>query len=188
VQTSKLEKMINNLATLEHRVSCRSRDDTFNTEIQQQWQQNQNEISEEEFVHTLNFFCGLQEPINEQHLGNTNRAINNNYEDLTEADEDTEDEDELESDFGDLEQIGDEQPTNLRRRKSISLCRYKLQGRTGYRSKSWKQPANQQIRIEDLMEEDADNEWAQLRKMERFLEQQRLELLRQGAPDLDDED
>jgi hypothetical protein len=44
------------------------------------------------------------------------------------------------------------------------------------------------MRIEELKEEDADQEWAQLRKMERFLEQQRLELLRQGAPDSDDED
>ncbi len=40
VQTSKLEKMINNLAPLEQRVSCRTRKDTFNTEIEQQWQQN----------------------------------------------------------------------------------------------------------------------------------------------------
>jgi hypothetical protein len=41
--------------------------------------------------------------------------------------------------------------------------------------------------MEDLEEEEADNKWAQLRKMERFLEQQRLELLQQGVPDLDDE-
>jgi hypothetical protein len=47
---------------------------------------------------------------------------------------------------------------------------------------------NQQLRIEDLEEEEADNGWAQLLKMERFLEQQRLELLQQGVPDSDDED
>jgi hypothetical protein len=41
VQTSKLEKMINDLAPLEQRVSCRSRTNTFNREIEQQWQQNQ---------------------------------------------------------------------------------------------------------------------------------------------------
>jgi len=35
VQTSKLERMINDLATLEQTVSCRSRKDTFNTEIEQ---------------------------------------------------------------------------------------------------------------------------------------------------------
>ncbi len=56
VQNSKVEKMINDLAPLEQRVNCQSRKDTFNTEIEQQWQQNQQEISEEEFVHTVNFF------------------------------------------------------------------------------------------------------------------------------------
>jgi hypothetical protein len=122
VQTSKLEKMINDLAPLEHRVSCRSRNDTFNTEVEQQWQQSQHETSEEEFVHTLNFFYGLQEPRNEQYLGNTTRTIDNNYEDLTEANEDTGNDDEPESDFGDLEQVSNEQPTNLRRRKSVSQC------------------------------------------------------------------
>jgi hypothetical protein len=48
--------------------------------------------------------------------------------------------------------------------------------------------ANQQLRIEHLEGKGADDEWAQLRLMEKFLEQQRLELLRQGAPDSDDED
>ncbi len=110
-------------------------------------------------------------------MGNAPRLIDDNDEDLTEVDEDTEDEDEPEIDFGDLEQIGEDQPTSPRKRKSVSLCRHKLQGRTGNQSRSWKQPANQQIRIEDLEEEEADNEWAQLGKMERFLEQQKLELL-----------
>jgi hypothetical protein len=36
VQTSKLERMINDLAPLEQTVSCQSRKDTFNTEIEQQ--------------------------------------------------------------------------------------------------------------------------------------------------------
>jgi len=188
VQTSKLEKMINDLAPLEQRVSCRSRKDTFNTEIERQWQQNQHEISEEEFVHTLNFFCDLQKTKSGQHLGNTTRAINNNYKDFTEVNENMEDEDEPKSDFGDLEQIGEDQLTNPRKRKSVSLCRHKLQGRTGYRSRSWKQPANKPIRIEDLEEKEADDEWAQLRKMERFLKQQRLELLQQGIPVSDNED
>jgi hypothetical protein len=132
VQTSKLEKMINDLAPLEQRVNCRSRKDTFNKEIERQWQQNQREISEEEFVHTLNFFYDLQKPRSGRHLGNTTRAINDNYEHLTEVNEDMEDEDEPESDFGDLEQISNDQPTNPRKRKSVSLCWYKLQGRTGY--------------------------------------------------------
>jgi hypothetical protein len=188
VQTSKLEKLINDLAPLEQRVSCRSRKDAFNTEIEQQWQQNQHEISEEEFVHTLNFLCDLQKPGNEKHVGNTTRAFNDNYEDLPKVNEDAEDGDELESDFEDLGHIGNYQPTNSRKRKSVSLCRHKLQERAGYRSRRGKQPANQRLRIENLEGKEADDEWAQLRLMEKFLEQQRLELLRQGAPDSDDED
>jgi len=45
VQTSKLESRINELLPLEKKISCRSRKDTFNSEIKQQWRQNQNEIS-----------------------------------------------------------------------------------------------------------------------------------------------
>jgi hypothetical protein len=157
--------------------------------VEQQWQQNQHEITEKEFVHTINFLCGLQKPGNEGHFSNNTRRVDESYEDAPEDDDDSENEDESKSDCGDLDQINDAKPTNPFRRKSISLCRHKLQGRTGYRSRSWKQsPANQQLTIEDLKEEDADNEWAQLRKMEKFLEQERLELLRQGAPDSDDED
>ncbi len=139
VQTSKLEKRINNLAPLKQRVTCRSRSDTFNTEVEQQWQQNQHEILEEEFVHTINFLCGLQEPKNEEHLSNTTGGVNESYEDHPETDIDSENEDEPESDFGELEQLSDVQPTNLMRRKSVSLCRHKLQGRTSYRSRTWRQ-------------------------------------------------
>jgi hypothetical protein len=46
---------------------------------------------------------------------------------------------------------------------------------------------NQQIGI-DLVDEDADPEWTQLREMEEFLKIQTMELLLQGAPDSDDED
>jgi hypothetical protein len=53
VQTSKLERRINELVPLKQKISCRSRKDTFNPEIEQQWRQNQNEISEEEFIHTV---------------------------------------------------------------------------------------------------------------------------------------
>ena len=40
----------------------------------------------------------------------------------------------------------------------------------------------------DLLNEDTDPEWAQLREMEEFLRVQRMELLQQGAPDSDSED
>jgi hypothetical protein len=109
--------MINDLAPLEQRVSCQSRKDTFNTEIEQQWQQNQHEISEEEFVHILNFLCNLQKPANKRHLGDTPETFNHNYNDLTDIVEATEDRDELESDFEDLLQLDDDQPINPRKRK-----------------------------------------------------------------------
>jgi hypothetical protein len=62
VQTSKLEKRINDLTPLRQRISGRSRKDTFNTEIEQQWQQNQHELSGEEFVQAWNFLNNLQKP------------------------------------------------------------------------------------------------------------------------------
>jgi hypothetical protein len=200
VQTSRLEKMINDLAPLKQRVTCKSKGDTFNTELEQQWQQNQHEISEEEFVHTINFLCRLQEPKTREHLSNTTGGVDKIYENPPETNDDSENEDEPESNFGYLDHLSDEQPTYPMKRKSVSLCRHKLQGRTGYRSRSWRQPTrqhgqswpteskpNQQIEI-DLMDEDADTEWTKLREMEKFLKLQRMELWQQGASDSDDED
>jgi hypothetical protein len=84
--------------------------------------------------------------------------------------------------------------------KIISLCRHKLQGRTGHQSRRGRQQskqherkwlpeseADQQTEI-DLLDEDTDPEWTQLREMEELLRLQRMELLRQGAPDLHSED
>ncbi len=67
-------------------------------------------------------------------MANTARAVDDNCEDITEANKDTEDKDKTEDDFADLEPISNDQPTNSRKRKSISLCRHKLLGQTGYRS------------------------------------------------------
>jgi hypothetical protein len=116
VQTSKLEKMLNDLAPLEQKISCRSRKDTFNTEIEKLWQQNKHEISEEEFVHTFNFFCNLQNPANGKQF--------NDYEDLTKGKVEEADEDEynFESNFEDLLTMDNDQPIYPRKRKSVSLC------------------------------------------------------------------
>jgi len=40
VWTSKLESQINKLMPLEQKIKCRSKKDTFNQEVQQQWQRN----------------------------------------------------------------------------------------------------------------------------------------------------
>jgi hypothetical protein len=99
VQTSKLGKRINDLAPLEHRISCRSRKDTFNTEIERQWQLSQHELYEEEFVHALNFLCNLQKPAKIKPLGDTLETFNDNYEDLADFDDTTEDSDDHEREF-----------------------------------------------------------------------------------------
>jgi len=186
VQTSKLEKMINDLTPLEQKVSCRSRKDTFNTEIERQWQQNTHEISEEEFVHALNFLCNLQKPANRKHLYDNPETFNDNSEDLADIIKATEDGDELEADFEDLLHLNNDQPIKPKKRKNVSLCRHKLQGRIGYWSRNRTQSAYQPPRITDFKGQDTNDEWAQLIKMERFLEEQRLELLQQGAQDSGD--
>jgi hypothetical protein len=192
--------MINDLAPLKQRVICKSRNDTFNTEVEQQWLQNRHEISEEEFVHTINFLCGIQEPKPKEQLSHTTGGFDKIYEDPPEADDDSENEDESENDFGYLNQFNNEQPTYNMRRKSVSLCRHKLQGRTGCQSRSWRQPpwqhgqtwptdseVNRQIEV-NLKDEDADKEWIQLREMEESLKLPRMKLLQQGAPESDDSD
>ncbi len=93
VQTSKLGKRINDLAPLEQEISCRSRKDTFNTDIEQQWQQSQHELSEEEFIQTLNFLCDLQKPTEIKPLGDTFETFHDNYEDLADNEDTTEDSD-----------------------------------------------------------------------------------------------
>jgi hypothetical protein len=47
---------------LAQRISCRSSKDTFNQDMQQQWLQHRNNVSAEEFAHSLNFLCNLQSP------------------------------------------------------------------------------------------------------------------------------
>ncbi len=188
VQASKLEKKINEWAPLERRVTCKNRINTFNPEVEQQWEQNQQELPEEEFINTVNFFYELQEPEHKKNWGDTNSRHLDITENYPETDSNSEDEDEPEYNLDNLFQLSDDQLTYQTRRKSISLCRHKLQGRT--RCQRWRQQsrqhkqnwlpeseADQQIEI-DLVNEDTDPEWAQLREMEEFLRLQRMELLR----------
>jgi len=199
VQTSRLEKIINDLAPLKQKVTCKSRSDTFDTEVEQQWKQNQHEISEEEFVHTVNFFHELQEPEHSKDWDDLHSGYHEITENNTETDDRSEGEDESGYDLKDLYHLSNDQPIPIKR-KGISLCRHKLQGRTRCRSRRWRQQlrqheqdwfpdpeANQQTKI-DLLAEETDPEWAQLREMEEYLRLQRMELLQQEAPDSDDDD
>ena len=101
-------------------------------------------------------------------MANITRTIDDHYGDLTdtEVDEETEDEDEIHSDFEDFKQTSTNQTTEPRKRKKVSLCRHKLQGQTSYRSRSWKHPANEVEVIKDANE--TDYEWAQLQRMEKL--------------------
>jgi hypothetical protein len=129
VQTSRFEKMINDLAPLTQTVTCRSRRDTFNTELEQQWQQNQHEILEEEFVHTINFLHGLQEPETKEPLSHTNGGFSETTEDTSVTDDNLENEDDSESGLRSLSPLCNERQIQQARRKSLSLCRHKLQRR-----------------------------------------------------------
>jgi hypothetical protein len=62
VWTSKLESRINDFMPLEQKINCQSGNDTFNQEVQQQWQQNQHDTSAEEFAQNWNFLCNFQGP------------------------------------------------------------------------------------------------------------------------------
>jgi hypothetical protein len=62
VQISKLEKKIYKRTPLPKTVACRSQSTTFNTETEQQWQQNQHQLPEEEFINAVNFFHNLRNP------------------------------------------------------------------------------------------------------------------------------
>jgi hypothetical protein len=101
---------------------------TFNNEIEQKWEQNQQQILEEEFVDTINFFCKFREPELEEERSNVNsRDYKGNDENSEQPNED---------ETGNyFEEIG----RLTTRRKSISLCRHKLQGKTRGRPESWRQ-------------------------------------------------
>jgi hypothetical protein len=123
VRTSKLESRINDFMPLRQKISCRSRKDTFNQEVQQQSQQNQYDISAEEFTQNWNFLCNLQSPDttrtgypDHDHLKDAHQNLTDD-EDFTEFETDTED-----------EGLGKtSRPLMNHKRKRVSLCRDKLQ-------------------------------------------------------------
>jgi hypothetical protein len=158
VLTSKLEKRFNDLAPLKQRISCRSRKDTFNTEIEHQWQRNQHELSGEEFIQAWNCLKNLQKLEMNGPWSNTFEVVDNTYENPMDNEDIAEDSNEHEDDFLNLLHLNNDQPTNFKQRKHVSLCRHKLQRRPGYRSRFWKQPAEQAT---EFKEEDIDDEWAQ---------------------------
>jgi hypothetical protein len=174
VPVSKLQKKINDWAPLEQGVTCKSRNTTFNAKVKQQWEQNQHEILEEELVGTINFLHELQEPEHDQDWDNINLGDHQTTEDHLETDDTSEDEDEVEYDLNNFLHSSTHQTTYQPKRKNIILCRHKLQRRLRCRSRNWRQLPKQlqpgwpmesetaQHMELDLVNEDADSEWAQL--------------------------
>ncbi len=123
-------------------------------------------------------------------MSNTNGGFNEITKDTSETDDDTER-------FKPLSHLCNERPIQLSRRKSLILCRHKLQRRIGGRSRRGRQQhkrnwlpdleSEQQLEA-NLLADDTDPEWAQLQEMEEFLRLQRVEQLRQGVLESDSED
>jgi hypothetical protein len=185
VWTSKLESRINNFMPLEQKINCQSRQGIFNLEIEQQWQQNQDELSKEEFVHTLNFFGNLQKPA--KPFDNNQRHFDSKYKDLTDVEDFTEDEDDYEDDYKLIPQNDERQFRQISKRNQVSLCRHKLQHRAHGQSRRWRQATNLQPKLSKFEEDDTDNEWAQLKNLETLIEKQKQELFKHGFQDSDDE-
>jgi hypothetical protein len=108
---------------LEQKINCRSGKDTFNQEVEQQWQQNRHVISAKEFAQNWNFLWTFQGPGTTQADVPDHRHLTNVHRNLT----DEEDSTEIETD-DDNEEMG-ESTLNKSKRKRISLCRHKLLGR-----------------------------------------------------------
>ncbi len=127
-------------------------------------------------------------------MSNIYEEFNKITEDISETDYDLENEDDTESGFM-LSHLCNERPIQQARRKSLRLCK-----RVGCRSRRWRQQSwqhkrnwlpdsesEQQLEV-NLLADDTDPEWAQLREMEEFLRLQRIELLQQGVPESNSED
>jgi hypothetical protein len=130
----------------------------------------------------LNFLYNLQNPDttgtgypDHRHHDDVHQNLTDD-ENFTEVETDTEKEE--------LEKL----PPINHKRKWISLCRHKLQGRAYPRFIKLKMTPEQPERLPDREEVELDHEWLQLIRTERMIERQKQELLETGAQDLDGED
>jgi len=127
VQVSKIEEKINKTAPLKTTVTCRSQMTTFKMEIKQQWEQNQHQLLGNDFVNTVNFFHNFRKP----ELERKRSKVTSRNSDDNDENSNQENEDETENDFEEIYHLTNKYLTSHLRRKTISLCRHKLQGRTG---------------------------------------------------------
>ncbi len=162
---------------LKQKINCRSGKDTFNQEVQQQWQQNRHDTSAEEFAQNWNFLWTLQGP----------DTISTGYPDqgtLLDAHQNLTDNEDFTGMPTDDE--NEEYCTMLQskpKRKRMSLCRHKLQGRAYPRFRKMKTTPRQQEQLPEPEEAESDHEWLQLLQMEKMIEKHKHDLLEAGAQD-----
>jgi hypothetical protein len=131
VQVSKIEKKINKMAPLETTVTCKSQMTTFNTETVET---KPAPTIGDDFVNTVNFFHNFRKPELDGKLSKaTSRNSNDDDKDLSQ-----ENKDETGGDFEEVYQLTNNHPTSHLRRKTIRICRHKLQRRTGCNHRSEK--------------------------------------------------
>ncbi len=193
VPISKLQQKINQIAPLTRTIKCKIRNNTFNTDTEQQWQQTRHQIHKEEFTSAMNLFHNLQNPqigdeseVSMAPLENSHRHENLSTENFVEADE-SEFEEESSSRICAHKNAKTE-------RRAIKLCRHKLQQRQFCRHKPIKimpledhWPQQQQVKHDQEQVEqfttNQDPEWGQLLEMEQYLRQQKEKLQQQEASD-----
>ncbi len=167
---------------LEQKINCRSRKDTFNQEVQQQWQQNQHDTSAEEFAQNWNFLWTLQGPDTTRTGYPDHGRLTDVHQNLTDDEDFTEIETDTEN-----EELGKSSLMN-HKRKQISLCRHKLQGRAYPPFRKMKTTPEQPEQLPEWEEAESDHEWLQLIQMEKMIERHKHELLKTGGQDLGDEE
>ncbi len=184
VRSSQLESQINKFMLLGHKMSCWSRKEAFNQEVQLQWQQNQSDISAEEFAQNWNFLCNLQN-LDAARSGCTDDVqLNNNNQILTDDENFTEFETDAEEEK--LEKLS--KSTMKHKRKQIGLCRHKLQERAYPRTRKLKTTLAQPERLPEQENKDSDYEWLQLIQIEKVIEKHKQDLLRTSHQYLTEED
>jgi len=165
---------------LGQKISCRSGKETFNQDVQQQWQQNWHDTSAEEFAQNWNFLCNFQGPAKSRIDHGCLSGTHQNLDDIEDFMKD-------DTDFEEEKFEALEREKNLKR-KRVSLCGHKLQGRVYPRCKNKKMTQQQPPQFAEQEEDDLNYEWLQLIQMENFSENQKRELLENGAQNLHDED
>jgi hypothetical protein len=121
-------------------------------------------------------------------LGNTLETCHDNYEDLTDIEDFTGNENDPEDEYEELPLTDDHQLRHLSKRKHVRLCRHKLQGRAHCQSRRLRQTTDLQPRISELGQEDTARQWAQLKQMEEIIAKHKKECLKHGIHESDDEE